>query len=67
VGGGTGAVCGGIKVGFGYAETELESGLSVAAAVIVNAAGSPVNPATGRLWADRMQHGERLGTTAQVA
>jgi L-aminopeptidase/D-esterase-like protein len=55
VGGGTGAVCGGIKGGFGYAETELESGVSVAAAVVVNAAGSPVNPATGRLWADRMQ------------
>ena len=56
VGGGTGAVCGGIKGGFGYAETELESGVSVAAAVIVNAAGSPVNSATGRLWADRIQH-----------
>ena len=56
MGGGTGAVCGGIKGGFGYAETELESGVSVAAAVIVNAAGSPVNSATGRLWADRMQH-----------
>jgi L-aminopeptidase/D-esterase-like protein len=55
VGGGTGAVCGGIKGGFGYAEKELESGVSVAAAVVVNAAGSPVNPATGRLWADRMQ------------
>ena len=55
VGGGTGAVCGGIKGGFGYAETKLDSGISVAAAVVVNAAGSPVNPATGRLWADRMQ------------
>ena len=55
VGGGTGAVCGGIKGGFGYSETKLDSGISVAAAVIVNAAGSPVNPATGRLWADRMQ------------
>ena len=55
VGGGTGAVCGGIKGGFGYAEAELDSGVSVAAAVVVNAAGSPVNPATGRLWADRMQ------------
>jgi L-aminopeptidase/D-esterase-like protein len=55
VGGGTGAVCGGIKGGFGYAEAELDSGVSVAAAVIVNAAGSSVNPATGRLWADRMQ------------
>jgi L-aminopeptidase/D-esterase-like protein len=55
VGGGTGAVCGGIKGGFGYAEAELESGVSIAAAVVVNAAGSPVNSATGRLWADRMQ------------
>jgi L-aminopeptidase/D-esterase-like protein len=55
VGAGTGAVCGGIKGGFGYAEAELESGVSVAAAVVVNAAGSPVNPSTGRLWADRMQ------------
>ena len=56
VGAGTGAVCGGIKGGFGYAEKELESGVSVAAAVVVNAAGSPVNPATGRLWADQMQN-----------
>ena len=36
VGAGTGAVCGGIKGGFGYAESELESGASVAAAVVVN-------------------------------
>jgi L-aminopeptidase/D-esterase-like protein len=55
VGAGTGAVCGGIKGGFGYAEKALESGVWVAAAVVVNAAGSPVDPATGRLWADRMQ------------
>jgi L-aminopeptidase/D-esterase-like protein len=55
VGAGTGAVCGGIKGGFGYAEKDLESGVWVAAAVVVNAAGSPVDLATGRLWADRMQ------------
>jgi len=55
VGGGTGAVCGGIKGGFGYAQMELESGVSVAASVIVNAAGSVVNPASGRLWADSGQ------------
>jgi putative pantetheine hydrolase len=55
VGAGTGAVCGGIKGGFGYAQKELESGISVAAAVVVNAAGSPVNPLTGQLWADRLQ------------
>jgi L-aminopeptidase/D-esterase-like protein len=53
VGAGTGAVCGGLKGGFGYAETPLESGVSVAAAVVVNATGSPVDPGTGRLWADR--------------
>jgi L-aminopeptidase/D-esterase-like protein len=53
VGAGTGALCGGIKGGFGYAETQLDSGVSVAAAVVVNAAGSAVDPATGRLWADR--------------
>jgi L-aminopeptidase/D-esterase-like protein len=55
VGAGTGAVCGGIKAGFGYAETQLASGISVAAGVVVNAAGSAVDPATGRLWADRDQ------------
>jgi L-aminopeptidase/D-esterase-like protein len=53
VGAGTGAVCGGIKGGFGYAESELESGVSVAAAVVVNAAGSVVDSESGRLWADR--------------
>jgi L-aminopeptidase/D-esterase-like protein len=53
VGAGTGAVCGGLKGGFGYAETELESGVSVAAAVVVNAAGSVVDSESGRLWADR--------------
>jgi len=55
VGAGTGAVCGGIKAGFGYAETQLASGVSAAAAVVVNAVGSAVDPATGRLWADRRQ------------
>jgi L-aminopeptidase/D-esterase-like protein len=53
VGAGTGAVCGGLKGGLGYAETNLESGTSIAAAVAVNAAGSTVDPVTGRLWADR--------------
>jgi L-aminopeptidase/D-esterase-like protein len=53
VGAGTGAVCGGIKAGFGYSEKQLDSGVSIAAAVVVNAVGSAVDPATGRLWADR--------------
>jgi putative pantetheine hydrolase len=55
VGAGTGALCGGIKAGFGYAEAPLPSGISVAAAVVVNAAGSAVDPTTGRLWADQAQ------------
>jgi L-aminopeptidase/D-esterase-like protein len=55
VGAGTGAVCGGIKAGFGYAERQLASGVSVAAGVVVNAVGSAVDPMTGRLWADHMQ------------
>jgi L-aminopeptidase/D-esterase-like protein len=53
VGAGAGATCGGLKGGFGYAQTSLESATSIAAAVAVNAAGSPVDPLTGRLWADR--------------
>jgi L-aminopeptidase/D-esterase-like protein len=53
IGAGTGAVCGGLKGGFGYAQAQLESGVSIAAAVVVNATGSPVDPGTGRLWADR--------------
>ena len=44
VGAGTGAVCGGLKGGFGYAEKQLDSGVSIAAAVVVNAAGSAVDP-----------------------
>jgi L-aminopeptidase/D-esterase-like protein len=55
VGAGTGALCGGIKGGFGYAERQLASGISIAAAVVVNAAGSAVDSVTGRLWADQMQ------------
>jgi L-aminopeptidase/D-esterase-like protein len=57
VGAGTGAKCGGLKGGFGYAEQLSADGFSVAAAVVVNAAGSAVDPATGRLWADA---GQRL-------
>jgi L-aminopeptidase/D-esterase-like protein len=55
VGAGTGAQCGGLKGGFGFAEQPLEDGSSVAAAVVVNAAGSVVQPSTGRLWADAEQ------------
>ena len=64
VGAGTGTKCGGLKGGFGYAEHRLDDGTSVAAAVVVNATGSPVDPATGRLWADRRQ-GRRTPTDAE--
>jgi L-aminopeptidase/D-esterase-like protein len=53
VGAGAGAVCGGLKGGFGYAERAVGD-LSVAAAVVVNAVGSAVDPATGRLLGDRV-------------
>lgn len=59
VGAGTGATCGGLKGGFGYAELELAGGRRVAAAVAVNAAGSAVDPYDGRLWSDRHR---RLGS-----
>lgn len=53
VGAGTGAKCGGLKGGVGWAETTLGTGVRVAVLAVVNAAGSAVDPATGRLWADR--------------
>ena len=63
VGAGTGATCGPLKGGFGYAETELGFGVRVAAAVVVNAAGSAVDPVTGRLYSDRRH---RLPTPTQA-
>jgi L-aminopeptidase/D-esterase-like protein len=64
VGVGTGARCGGLKGGFGYAEGTLADGTRVGVAVVVNATGSAVDPRTGRLWSDRSA---RLGdpTTAE--
>ncbi|MEU8481881.1 P1 family peptidase [Streptomyces sp. NPDC048641] len=50
VGAGTGAVIGGLKGGVGTASTVLESGVTVAALVVANAAGSAVDPATGALY-----------------
>ena len=64
VGAGTGARCGGIKGGFGYAERVTSAGAAVAAAVVVNATGSPVDPSTGRLWADR-EHRLRAPSPAE--
>ncbi|MFI9115672.1 P1 family peptidase [Streptomyces venezuelae] len=50
VGAGTGAVVGGLRGGVGTASTVLESGITVGALVVVNAAGSAVDPATGALY-----------------
>ncbi|HET8614372.1 MAG TPA: P1 family peptidase [Actinomycetales bacterium] len=51
VGAGTGAVAGGLKGGVGSASQVLDDGTTVAALAVVNAAGSPVDRATGLLWA----------------
>lgn len=64
VGAGTGAKTGGLKGGFGYAELTRAAGVSVAAAVVVNATGSAVDPGTGRLYADRT-HRLRTPTAAE--
>ena len=50
---GTGAVVGGLKGGVGTASVTLASGATVAALAVVNAVGSPVDPATpGSLYGE---------------
>ncbi|GGK12340.1 hypothetical protein GCM10011583_50520 [Streptomyces camponoticapitis] len=50
VGAGTGAVVGRLKGGVGTASVLLPSGITVAALVVANAAGSAVDPLTGVLY-----------------
>lgn len=50
VGAGTGALVGPVKGGVGTASSVLESGITVAALVVANAAGSVVDPLTGVLY-----------------
>ncbi|MGW7252635.1 P1 family peptidase [Streptomyces sp. NPDC054834] len=52
VGAGTGAVVGALKGGVGTAGTVLDTGITVAALVVVNAAGSAVDPETGVLYGE---------------
>ncbi|GGY65433.1 hypothetical protein GCM10010385_13660 [Streptomyces geysiriensis] len=52
VGAGTGAVVGTLKGGVGTASTVLDSGLTVAALVVANAAGSVTDPETGVLYGE---------------
>ncbi|MET8448728.1 P1 family peptidase [Streptomyces sp. NPDC005209] len=55
VGAGTGAVAGQLKGGVGSASTVLDSGITVAALVIVNAVGSVTDPETGLLYGEMWQ------------
>lgn len=55
VGAGTGAVVGEIKGGIGTASVVLESGITVGALVVANAAGSAVEPETGALYGELMR------------
>ena len=61
VGAGTGAHAAALKGGVGSASVVLDSGVTVAALVVVNSGGSPVDPATGELW------GARYGIAGEFA
>lgn len=61
VGAGTGAKVGGFKGGIGSASVVLESGVTVAALVAVNAVGSAVDPVTG------LPYAVGLGLAAELA
>jgi putative pantetheine hydrolase len=54
VGAGTGAVIANLKGGIGSASQVLDTGVTVAALVAVNATGSPLDPRTGELLAARL-------------
>ncbi|MEV0113211.1 P1 family peptidase [Streptomyces sp. NPDC050844] len=59
VGAGTGAVVGKVKGGIGSASVRLDSGITVAALVVANAAGSGFDPETGALYGrffQQLQH-----------
>ncbi|MFJ6650149.1 P1 family peptidase [Streptomyces sp. NPDC091290] len=55
VGAGTGATVGPVKGGIGTASTVLDSGITVAALVVANAAGSAVEPETGALYGELLR------------
>ena len=59
VGAGTGTHAAALKGGIGSASIVLDGGITVAALVVLNSGGSPVDPATGELWgASRGLRGE---------
>ncbi|MFE7174315.1 P1 family peptidase [Streptomyces sp. NPDC057616] len=55
VGAGTGAAVGALKGGIGSASVRLDSGITVAALVVANAAGSALDPQTGVLYGELFQ------------
>ncbi|MFD5494808.1 P1 family peptidase [Streptomyces sp. GDS52] len=57
VGAGTGAVVGAVKGGVGTASRVLDSGITVAALVVANAAGAVTDPETGVLYGELFQGG----------
>jgi L-aminopeptidase/D-esterase-like protein len=66
VGAGTGATVGHLKGGVGTASTVLGSGITVAALVVANAAGSAMDPETGVLYGELVQGGRRALPAATV-
>ena len=54
VGAGAGAVAGGLRGGVGSASAVLASGATVAALVVLNSAGSVIDPGSGELYASRL-------------
>ncbi|TLS46355.1 P1 family peptidase [Streptomyces montanus] len=65
VGAGTGAAVGSLKGGVGTASAVLDSGVTVAALVVANAAGSAVDPLTGALYGE-LFHGRMTYPAAKV-
>lgn len=61
VGAGTGAISGGLKGGVGTASVVLDNGLVVGAIVVVNSAGSAVNPDTCTFYAEYLEVGNEFG------
>ncbi len=66
-GAGTGALAGGIKGGLGTASLVLDSGIKVAALIVVNSDGSVINPATGRPWEIGLEVGGEFGEQGKRA
>jgi putative pantetheine hydrolase len=60
VGAGTGAHAAALKGGIGSASVVLTSGITVAALVVVNSGGSPVDPASGLPWGARHGIGDEF-------